>query len=97
VDTTALRNSLLAYRKPSNCLNTPLAMKFIQGENRHQLCLFPVSIDQSVEEDNEVRFIDLFVDSPDLSSFGFKSDFVENGRPAYHPDFFYISSHLKLA
>jgi len=56
-----------------------LALKFIKGENRHQLCLFPVSIDQSVEEDNEVRFIDLFVDSPDLSTIGFKSDFVENG------------------
>jgi len=57
-----------------------LALKFIKGENRHQLCLFPVSIDQSVVEKNEVRFIDLFVDSLDLSTFGFKSDFVGNGR-----------------
>jgi transposase len=71
-------------------------MKFIKGENRHQLCLFPVSIDQSIEENNEVRLIDLFVDSLDLSTFGFKSDFVKNGRPAYHPALFHISSHFKL-
>ena len=38
-------------------------MKFIIGENRSQLSIFPVSLDESIEKDNEVRITDLFVDS----------------------------------
>jgi transposase len=60
-------------------------MKFIQGQNRNQIHLFPVSLDESIEPDNEVRIIDLFVDSLFLKDFGFRTDFPENGRPAYHP------------
>ena len=60
-------------------------MKFIQGQNRIQINLFPVSLDQSIEADNEVRIIDLFVDSLSAKDYGFRTDFIENGRPAYHP------------
>lgn len=60
-------------------------MKFIQGSDRDQTHLFPISLEASIEEDNDVRLIDLFVDSLELSSFGFKMDFTENGRPSYHP------------
>jgi len=60
-------------------------MKFITGQNRAQITLFPVSLDDAVDAENEVRLIDLFVDSIDLGEFGFKVDFIENGRPAYHP------------
>jgi len=60
-------------------------MKFIQGHNRTQINLFPVSLDQSIDPDNEVRIIDLFVDSLSIKDYGFRMDFVENGRPAYHP------------
>ena len=60
-------------------------MKFIQGHNRNQINLFPVSLDQSIDPDNEVRIIDLFVDSLSIKDFGFRTDFIENGRPAYHP------------
>lgn len=60
-------------------------MKFIQGDNRTQINLFPVSLDQSIDPDNEVRIIDLFVDSLSVKDYGFRTDFVENGRPAYHP------------
>lgn len=60
-------------------------MKFIQGQDRSQTHLFPVSIDQSIDVENEVRLIDLFVDSLDLENSGFGKHFVENGRPAYHP------------
>ncbi len=60
-------------------------MKFIQGHNRTQINLFPVSLDQSIDPDNEVRIIDLFVDSLSVKDYGFRMDFVENGRPAYHP------------
>jgi len=60
-------------------------MRFIQGQDRTQAALFPVSLDASIDPDNEVRIIDLFVDSLRLKDFGFRVDFPENGRPAYHP------------
>ena len=60
-------------------------MKYITGQNRAQIYLFPVSLDGAVDAQNEVRLIDLFVDGLDLAEFGFKVDFIENGRPAYHP------------
>nr|WP_321357022.1 transposase [uncultured Draconibacterium sp.] len=59
--------------------------KFIQGQNREQIYLFPVSLNDAVDAENEVRLIDVFVDSLKLDEFGFKSHFIENGRPAYHP------------
>jgi transposase len=60
-------------------------MKFIQGHNRNQIHLFPFSLDESIDPDNEVRIIDLFVESLSIKDYGFRTDFVENGRPAYHP------------
>ena len=60
-------------------------MKFIQGQNRTQTSLFPISIDEAIDHENEVRLIDMFVDKLDLVEFGFDIDFDENGRPAYHP------------
>ena len=60
-------------------------MKFINGTNINQLPLFVSSIDDSIGKDNEIRLIDLFVESIKLPDFGFTFDFVENGRPAYHP------------
>jgi transposase len=60
-------------------------MKFIQGQNRNQINLFPVSLDQSIDPENEVRIIDLFVESLSIQDYGFRTDFQENGRPAYHP------------
>lgn len=58
-------------------------MKFIQGKDRDQTEFF--CLEQAVSDDNEVRLIELFVHSIRLSDFGFKTDFIENGRPAYHP------------
>jgi len=60
-------------------------MKFIQGQSRDQINLFPVSLDKSITPDNEVRIIDLFVESLSVKDYGFRMDFTENGRPAYHP------------
>jgi len=60
-------------------------MKYIKGQNRSQISLFPVSLDDAVTAENEVRIIDVFVDKLNLPEFGFKVDQVENGRPAYHP------------
>ncbi len=60
-------------------------MKYIKGQNRSQTSLFPVSLDDAVAAENEVRLIDAFVDHLNLPEFGFKVDHTENGRPAYHP------------
>jgi len=60
-------------------------MKYIQGQNRNQINLFPVSLDQSIDPDNEVRIIDLFIESLSIKDYGFRTVFPENGRPAYHP------------
>jgi transposase len=60
-------------------------MKFIQGQSRDQINLFPVSLDHSIDPNNEVRTIDLFVESLSIKDYGFRTDFTENGRPAYHP------------
>ena len=60
-------------------------MKFVHGHSRNQINLFPVSLDQSIDPDNEVRIIDLFVDSLSIKDYGFRMDYIENGRPAYHP------------
>jgi transposase len=60
-------------------------MKFIQGQDRSQLSLIPLSLDAAIDSDNEVRLIDLFVDNLNLVEMGFAVDFIENGRPAYHP------------
>ena len=60
-------------------------MKFIKGQDRTQTHLFPISLEESIDKDNEVRLIDLFVSSLELSDLGFRTVFNENGRPAYHP------------
>ena len=60
-------------------------MKFIQGKNRTQSILFPQTLDQIVEQDNEVRIIDLFVESINLSDFKFIIKTSLEGRPAFHP------------
>ena len=44
-----------------------------------------ISLEQMVEPESMVRLLDLFVDSLSMKDFGFKVDFIENGRPAYHP------------
>ena len=46
-------------------------MKFIKGNNRTQINLFPVSLEHAIDEDNEVRIIDLFVDSVSLEDYGY--------------------------
>ena len=60
-------------------------MKYITGQDRNQIPLFASSMEAAIASDNEVRLIDVFVDSLKLEGFGFKFDFIENGRPAYHP------------
>lgn len=60
-------------------------MKFITGKDRHQVEFYTQSLDETISQDNEIRLIDLFVDSLNLSDYGFNMEFIENGRPAYRP------------
>ncbi len=60
-------------------------MKYIIRQDRNKTVIFPVSMEASIDQDYEVRVIDLFVDSVDIATMGFKTEFNENGCPAYHP------------
>ena len=58
-------------------------MKFIQGKNRTQSILFPESLDQIIDQNNEVRIIDLFVESINPSDFKFVIKTSIEGRPSF--------------
>jgi len=60
--------------------------KFISGEDREQLALFPERLNDCITDDNPVRFVDLFIDELDLLKLGFdKVEPAITGRPSYHP------------
>ena len=56
-------------------------MKFKQAFRRDAPPCSGASLEELVSPDNEVRFIDAFVDSLPLERLGFRTDFPENGRP----------------
>jgi len=60
-------------------------MNYIKGFDRTQAVLFPESIEQIIDKDNPVRFIDAFVNSLDITSIGFVELSINNGRPPYNP------------
>jgi transposase len=61
-------------------------MTYIKGFNRNQAVLIPEAIDLLIDKNNEIRFIDSFVDSLNIVAFGFKDIRLnKNGRPPYHP------------
>ncbi|MEO7482298.1 MAG: IS1182 family transposase [Ferruginibacter sp.] len=60
-------------------------MQYIQGKNREQSVLFPQSLDEIINADNEVRIIDLFAESIKLADFKFATKNATEGRPAYNP------------
>jgi transposase len=64
---------------------------FIEGTCRTQATLFPDRLDDYLTEENDIRVIDLFIDSLVLSDLGFKTVPADTGRPGYHP-----STMLKL-
>lgn len=60
-------------------------MGYIQGANRNQVILFPDTLDDYVEADNEVRVIDAFIESLNFGKLGFKDEPAKEGRPGYDP------------
>ena len=66
--------------------------RFVEGEPRTQATLFPERIEDYIDEEDPVRFIDAFVDGLKLEQLGFYGmNPKATGRPAYHP-----STMLKL-
>ncbi len=62
-------------------------MSFIEGIGRDQQTLFPEVLDDYIPFDHPVRFIDAYVDQPDLEKLGFeRATAADTGRPGYHPD-----------
>ena len=61
-------------------------MGYIQGADRNQIVLFPEVLDDYVEEDNEARVIDAFIDGLDIAEMGFKAEAAREGRPGYDPN-----------
>ena len=58
-----------------------------KAENRKQQIFFPPSIDEYVDQDNQVRAIEDYVELLDVVKLGFtKATLVStDGQPAYHP------------
>jgi transposase len=58
----------------------------VKGLPRHQVVFLPDRLDDYVDEDNPVRFIDAFIDSLNLIELGFRYAEPEaTGRPPYDP------------
>ena len=58
----------------------------MEGSDRRQALILPDTIDDYVEEENEARFIDAFVDTLKLVQLGFThSKPKDEGRPPYDP------------
>lgn len=60
-------------------------MGYIQGESRQQIVMFPEAMDDYIDEDNSVRFIDVYIDRLDLCELEFqKPEPNETGRLCIH-------------
>jgi len=60
--------------------------RYITGESRDQLNIFPMCLDDMIAGDNVVRAIDAIVNNMDISSMGFThSETKETGRKPYSP------------
>jgi transposase len=60
--------------------------RFVEGECRTQTTLFPERLEDYIDDENPVRFIDYFIEALPLATLGFAGVAPKvTGRPAYHP------------
>ena len=60
--------------------------RYVKGIDRTQELVLPRTIDEYIDKENPVRFIDGFVDTLDMNSIGFThSETKDTGRPPYNP------------
>jgi transposase len=61
-------------------------MPYIQGENREQMTLMPLCLDDYIEPDSICRVIAAYVGSLDMTVLGFKyAQTKDTGRPPHDP------------
>jgi hypothetical protein len=69
-------------------------MQHIPLKNRHQIEF--TSLDDLIEKENTVRFVDAFVDKLELNKLGFTINTVKKeGRPSYHSALF-LKSYFRF-
>lgn len=60
--------------------------RYIKGEDRNQLSILPISLDEMIADDNPARVIDALVDSFDMEALDFKYALTKIiGRKPYNP------------
>jgi transposase len=59
-------------------------MSYIKGRDRNQILLFPEIVDDYINEENQVRFIDAFVNNLKVNNFKY-SETKKCGRPPHDP------------
>ena len=73
-------------------------MPYIQGENREQMTLTPMCLDDYIGDDNICRVIEAYVGKLNMAALGFKyAEFKDTGRPPHDPASFlmlYIYGYL---
>jgi len=69
--------------------------RYVKGENRNQINMEPLCLDDMISEENPVRAIELIVESMKIGELGFKySETSETGRKPYNPvDMFKLYSY----
>jgi len=61
-------------------------MAYVSGFDRTQTALFPVTVDEMIDETNVVRLVEIYINGLDLKKLGFeKTTANEEGRPCYDP------------
>jgi len=60
-------------------------VEYIKGISRDQLFLFNDCLDEIIDENNIVRFIDAYVDALDMKELGFIIPELNTGKPPYSP------------
>ena len=60
-------------------------IEYKAGTPRNQIYLFQHSLEELIEGDNVVRFIDAYVESLDMGKLGFRMHENRKGAPAYRP------------
>ena len=59
---------------------------YIKGTPRNQTLLFPKNLDESIEQDSHVRFIDAWINSLNMEKLSFTHAVPnETGAPPYDP------------
>lgn len=67
-------------------LKVGVPMGFVRGDSRNQMHLFPITLEELVDETNPVRVIDAFVDHLTMDELKFlRATPANTGRPPYNP------------